>query len=53
MLIVLFSKTAKPITMKLLEIMENGSMGANIHDAMMSYIIRYVHRSYAGGALKG
>src|SRR5208282_3183114 len=32
-----FSKTAERITMKLSDIMEDGSLGANIGDAMTSY----------------
>src|SRR5208282_5426150 len=38
-----FSKTAERITMKLSDIMEDGSLGANIDDAMMSYIIGTTH----------
>ena len=38
-----FSKTAERITMKLSDIMEDGSLGANIDDAMTSYIIGTPH----------
>src|SRR5208282_60339 len=38
-----FSKTVERITMKLSDIMEDGSLGANIDDAMMSYIIGTPH----------
>src|SRR5208282_4327266 len=38
-----FSKTAERITMKLSDIMEDGYLGANIDDAMMSYIIGTPH----------
>src|SRR5208282_2073419 len=38
-----FSKTAERIMMKLSDIMEDGSLGANIDDAMMSYIIGTPH----------
>src|SRR5208282_1466916 len=38
-----FSKTAERITMKLSDIMEDGSLGANIDDAMISYIIGSPH----------
>src|SRR5208282_1689347 len=38
-----FSKTAERITMKLSDIMEDVSLGANIDDAMMSYIIGTPH----------
>src|SRR5208282_5247034 len=38
-----FSKTAERITMKLSDIMEDGSLGANIDDALTSYIIGTPH----------
>src|SRR5208282_4449885 len=38
-----FSKTAERITMKLSDFMKDGSLGANIDDAMMSYIIGTPH----------
>src|SRR5208282_5638974 len=38
-----FSKTAERITMKLSDIMEDGSLGVNIDDAMTSYIIGTPH----------
>src|SRR5208282_3935264 len=38
-----FSKTAERITMKLSDIMEDGSLGANIDDAMTSDIIGTPH----------
>src|SRR5208282_333706 len=38
-----FSKTAERITMKLSDIMEDGSLGVNIDDATTSYIIGTSH----------
>src|SRR5208282_615881 len=38
-----FSKTAERITMKLSDMMEDGFLGANIDDAMTSYIIGTPH----------
>src|SRR5208282_690148 len=38
-----FSKKAERITMKLSDIMEDGSQGSNIDDAMTSYIIGIPH----------